>query len=189
MGSTRRTFLGTAIGIASLAGCTGNRGGGSMATPTDTATDTATATATTTKSTNGGSSLTVRTRSNPELGTILTDADGMTLYMFDKDTEGDPASTCYDGCADAWPPLTVDGSPTKGENVTATLSTFERKTGEMQVTAAGWPLYYFASDEQPGDAKGQGANDIWWVLAPDGTPIKPEATTTSGEGGGGGGRY
>ena len=105
----------------------------------------------------------------------------MTLYMFDSDTNGEAASTCYDSCADAWPPLTVEGDPTAGDAVTAELDTFEREGGARQVAAGGWPLYYFASDEEPGDANGQGVNDVWWVLRPDGTPVKPESTgTTSG---------
>ena len=36
-------------------------------------------------------------------GEILTDAKGMTLYTFDKDTAG--TSNCYDKCAVNWPPL------------------------------------------------------------------------------------
>lgn len=103
---------------------------------------------------------------------------------------------CYDSCADTWPPLTVSGEPTSGEGVSVSLGTFERDTGEMQVTAGGWPLHHFASDQNPGDAKGQGVDDSWWVLAPDGTPIRSsrdESSTSSptedGGGGGGGGGY
>ena len=42
-----------------------------------------------------------------ELGDVLVDADGMTLYMFDPDMQG--ASTCYDECAMNWPPLVAEG--------------------------------------------------------------------------------
>jgi hypothetical protein len=73
--------------------------------------------------------------------------------------------------------------------VTAELAIFERDTCETQVAAGGWPLYYFASDGSPGDVEGQGANGVWWVLAPDGTPIRSEpsgganeATNESGSG-------
>jgi len=38
------------------------------------------------------------------------------------------------------------------------------------MSAGGWPLYYYASDGEPGDTTGQGGNDVWWVLGPDGTP-------------------
>lgn len=171
---TRRAFLGSVTALA-LAGCSGNTGSsGETTTTTTTATTT-----TTTESTTSGSNPTVQVRSHSELGEILVDSAGMTLYMFDQDTKGEKASSCYDSCANAWPPLTVDGEPSKGSSVTASLTTFERKDGAMQVMAGGWPLYYFASDEQPGDAKGQGANDVWWVLRPDGAPVKPSSTTTT----------
>lgn len=179
MESTRRNLLGTATGALAiaLAGCTGDsndtdRSPTGTPTPTDqsgTPTETSTPTATQT-TTQDGSAATVRTRSHPDHGTILVDADGMTLYMFDSDTQGEGASTCTDGCASAWPPLTVDGTPTKGSGVEADLGTFERDGGETQVSAGGWPLYYYDSDAEPGDAKGQGVNDAWWVLDADGTP-------------------
>lgn len=117
---------------------------------------------------------TVRVSSTDEYGDILVDADGMALYMFDQDTQGEPMSACYDGCAEAWPPLIVEGDVTAGEDVSAELTTFEREDGSLQVAANGWPLYYFDSDEEPGDVNGQGVNDVWWVLRPDGTRITPD---------------
>ena len=184
---TRRRFLGTAVGTLpfALAGCTsdaGSDGDSDGETTTAPSSTTATRSTTTDSTTNDASKAVVQTRSHPEHGDILTDAEGMTLYVFDKDGQGAGASACYDGCASAWPPLTVEVDPTKSGGVSAEVTTFERETGEMQVAAGGWPLYYFDSDEQPGDAKGQGVNDVWWVLAPDGTPLKPDSTTTSSGG-------
>lgn len=145
------------------------------------ATETATETGMGTETDEEAADVTVQTRTHPDHGNILVGPDGMTLYMFDQDTEGEGMSACYEGCAETWPPLTVDATPTAGNGVTAELTTFEREDGSMQVAAAGWPLYYFAPDQEPGDANGQGANDVWWVLAPDGTPIRVEQeTTTSG---------
>ncbi|MEF8813161.1 MAG: hypothetical protein V5A55_05015 [Halovenus sp.] len=119
----------------------------------------------------GAMNSTVQVSSHAELGDVLVDSEGMTLYMFESDTQGEGASTCYDDCADTWPPLTADDEPTAGDGVTAELDGFERETGERQVRANGWPLYYFASDEEPGEAGGQGASDVWWVLRPDGSPV------------------
>jgi len=116
---------------------------------------------------------TVEVVSDDELGDILADGDGNVLYMFDNDTQGAGASSCYDGCADNWPPLTVDDEAVAGENVTAELTTFERGDGSTQVAANGWPLYTFANDENPGDTTGQGVGDIWWVLDPAGNPVHP----------------
>ena len=112
---------------------------------------------------------TVATADNP-LGTILVDAEGKTLYVFVPDNAGD--STCYDDCATAWPPLLTEGDPAPGEGLTAgDFATTERTDGTTQVTFKGWPLYYFAADAAAGETKGQGLNDKWWVVGPDGTMI------------------
>ena len=165
-------------GTAALAGCLGGDGGEGEESPTSTA------------STPGGgtSSPTVRVSSHPDLGEILVGPEGLTLYMFDQDTRGPTASSCHGSCAQTWPPLTVTGAPSKGDGVTAGLNTFAREGGARQVTAGGWPLYYYAPDGNPGDVKGQGVGGVWWVLAPDGTPVGRE-TTSGGGGGGGSGGY
>jgi predicted lipoprotein with Yx(FWY)xxD motif len=104
------------------------------------------------------------------LGQIIVDASGKSLYMFTPDEGGTP--TCYDDCATAWPPLLTEGDPVAGEGLTATdLGTTERTDGATQVTFMGWPLYSFQNDAAAGDANGQGLNDVWWVVAPDGTMI------------------
>jgi len=106
-----------------------------------------------------------------ELGDVLVDADGMTLYMFDPDMQG--ASTCYDECAMNWPPLVAEGEPMAGAGADdAKLGTVERDDGTMQVTYDGWPLYLWAQDSAAGDTTGQGVNDVWWVLGADGEPIR-----------------
>lgn len=108
-----------------------------------------------------------------DLGEVLVGPDGRTLYMFDPDAQGD--STCYDECATAWPPLTLDdgAEPAAGDGVDAALlGTTERTDGTTQVTYDGWPLYYWAQDAAPGDATGQAVNDVWWVLDASGEPIR-----------------
>jgi predicted lipoprotein with Yx(FWY)xxD motif len=105
------------------------------------------------------------------LGQIVVDGAGMTLYMFDKDTQGGD-STCYDQCASAWPPLLTKGTPTAGAGVDASaLGTVKRTDGTVQVTYHGWPLYHWAQDTAAGDVKGEGVNNVWWVLGADGQPI------------------
>ncbi len=104
------------------------------------------------------------------LGSILGDGEGMTLYVFLPDNAG--ASTCYEGCAAAWPPLLSDAAPSVSAGLdAAAFGTTPRSDGGTQVTFNGWPLYYFASDAAPGDARGQGLNDAWFVVGPDGTAI------------------
>ena len=120
----------------------------------------------------------VATADNP-LGTILVDAEGKTLYVFVPDNAGAP--TCYDDCATAWPPLLTEGDPAAGDGVTATdLATTERTDGGTQVTFKGWPLYYFQGDQAAGDTNGQGLNEVWWVVGPDGTMIGAPAAGGTG---------
>ena len=103
-----------------------------------------------------------------DLGEIITDPEGATLYIFTPDEQGDP--TCFDDCAANWPPLTTEFAA--GEGLDASLlGLADRGDGTMQVTYNGWPLYYFAADSAPGDINGQGVGDIWWVIGPDGEPI------------------
>jgi predicted lipoprotein with Yx(FWY)xxD motif len=103
-------------------------------------------------------------------GKFLTDGEGMSLYLFEADSEN--TSTCYDACAEAWPPLLVDGTPVTGGEVDASkLGTTERTDGSMQVTYNGWPLYYFVKDQAPGDINGQdveGFGAEWYLVSPTG---------------------
>lgn len=169
---TRRALLGLTATTVVLAGCIGDDEGGEPSpTPTSTPTPEETPTPTPTP----GSEVTVMVADHPELGEILVDADGMTLYQFDADTQGANESTCYDDCAQNWPPLIVDDpEPTAGDGVTAPLTTFERNDGSLQVAADGWPLYYWVGDEDPGDTNGQGVQEVWWVLRPDGTVVRED---------------
>ena len=106
-----------------------------------------------------------------DLGQIVVDAEGKTLYVFLADEGSD--STCYDDCEAAWPPLTVDGDPAAGEGIDAALlGTTEREDGSTQVTLDGHPLYYFASDETADDVNGQGVGDVWYVVSPEGEAIQ-----------------
>jgi predicted lipoprotein with Yx(FWY)xxD motif len=105
-----------------------------------------------------------------ELGQIVVDAEGRTLYVFLADTGTD--STCYDDCEASWPPLTVEGDPAAGEGIDGSLlGTTEREDGSVQVTLDGHPLYHFAADETPDDMNGQGVGDVWYVVSPEGEAI------------------
>ena len=173
MHRTRRQFVRAATAGAftvALAGCSDSTG-----EPTGTPTETATAEPTGTETGTGTvADATVAVRSLGDLGDVLVDGVGVTLYMFDNDDQGSDASSCTGGCLDTWPPLTVgsESAVTAGGDVTAPLSTFERDDGSLHVVASGWPLYYYAGDGGPGDANGQAVGDVWWVLRPDGTPFR-----------------
>jgi predicted lipoprotein with Yx(FWY)xxD motif len=111
---------------------------------------------------------------NATLGKFLADGDGRTLYMFTKDTKD--TSNCYDKCATAWPPLLSSGQPTLKDGVDTTLvGSTQRKDGSTQLTYNHWPLYYWASDQKPGDTTGQAVGKVWWVLSGEGNIIRPAA--------------
>lgn len=105
---------------------------------------------------------------NDKLGTLLADANGMTLYTFKKDEAG--KSSCADKCAEAWPPLTVadEGEVvTGGIGVPGKLGVIERTDKKYQVTYNDMPLYYFAKDKAAGDTTGQNVGEVWFVAKPE----------------------
>ena len=112
------------------------------------------------------------------LGKVLTDADGMTLYLFTKDSDG--KSACAGPCATTWPPLTVDGAPTAGEGVDEDdLGTITRDDGSTQVTYYGHPLYTYGPDEKAGDVSGQNVGGVWFAVKADGTAAGSSAPAPS----------
>lgn len=108
-----------------------------------------------------------------DLGTIIVDQDGRTLYGFTPDEAGEP--TCVDGCADAWPPYVVDGDSVPAGLDESIFSVVAHPSGVHQLKAGKWPLYYFAADSVAGDVNGQGSGDVWFVVADDGSLIKGAA--------------
>ena len=114
---------------------------------------------------------TVLTVAGSDLGEIVVDGEGMTVYMFDNDTQGGDSSTCEGECATNWPAVTTDSDAPEVEGVTGEVGTITGVDGETQVTLNGWPLYYFAGDSAAGDVNGQGVNGVWWVLSPAGERI------------------
>ena len=111
----------------------------------------------------------VKVTVSPLAGTMLTDAAGRSLYLFTRDERN--KSNCVDRCAQAWPPLITEGDPQAGPGATAgLLGTTTRADGSKQATYNGWPLYYYAADEKPGDVKGQNVVNAWFVVSSYGGP-------------------
>ena len=105
-----------------------------------------------------------------DLGQILTDADGYTVYLFTNDEQGAGTSACEGDCIAAWPVVGEITSPS-GALDADLVGSIERSDGTIQATYNGWPLYRFANDQVIGDTNGQGVNDIWWVLDAEGNAI------------------
>jgi predicted lipoprotein with Yx(FWY)xxD motif len=156
---------------------------GSSDDSTDPTTSAASGTATTASSSGGG---TVDLADNGALGTqILVDAEGQTLYLFEKDTRPD-ASTCSGTCAGFWPPLLTKGEATAGGGLDSSqLTTFKREDDTTQVAYAGHPLYYYSGDQQPGDATGNGIDKFgaeWYAMDSAGEAVEDEGSSDDSAG-------
>ena len=162
------TAAGAATETTAATATTMDDGGLYGPAPTAADTDSTTAGSGSTAAASGGA--TVATAES-DLGTILVDADGRTLYAFTPDSEGVP--TCIDDCADAWPPAVVDGEIDAGDLDASVFTLVEHPAGGQQLKAGDFPLYRFAGDAAPGDVNGQASGGVWFVVAPDGTLIEP----------------
>jgi len=97
----------------------------------------------------GGHTVTLKTITISGV-TVLTDANGLTLYLFAPDTP--TTSKCTGSCTAYWPP--VIGVPRAGPGVTGTLGTVSRGGRTVQATYDGHPLYTYIGDNRPGEANG-----------------------------------
>ena len=153
------------LAAVALAGC-GGATTGSVASPT----------------TASGRPATVGIASEGNLGKILVDSQGRTLYLFQKDNG--TSSACYGPCASAWPPLRTSGQPTIGGGANASLvATTARSGGKPQVTYGGHPLYLFQGDQKPGDTNGQGVTAFgggWFTLSPAGNQVAGDSSSSGG---------
>ncbi len=113
-----------------------------------------------------------------QLGSYLVDDQGRTLYLFtpDKSAQG---STCYEDCAEAWPPALAEGRPEAQHPSVREdqLGTIRRDDGTTQLTYNGWPLYYYTRDRAPGQVTGQDVHEFggeWYLLDPEGERVEAE---------------
>ncbi|MBN9430233.1 MAG: hypothetical protein J0H09_27395 [Burkholderiales bacterium] len=91
---------------------------------------------------------------------MLVGPNGMTLYIFDKDSANTGKSTCNGQCATLWPPLMA----TAGDRAEGAWSIVVRDDGSRQWAYKGKPVYYYQSDKQPGDRTGDNFRDVWLVV-------------------------
>ena len=100
-----------------------------------------------------------------ELGPFLTDANGITLYLFTKDTVANE-STCEGDCLANWPAASAEGTLTLPAGIPGELTAITRADGSQQLAYSGIPLYHYAADKAAGDANGQDVGDVWYVVTP-----------------------
>jgi predicted lipoprotein with Yx(FWY)xxD motif len=119
------------------------------------------------------SSVATVSATSTNLGMILVDGSGRTLYLFEKDQPDQ--SACAGACAAAWPVDQSSGPPKAGSGVKAALlGTIKRGDGTTQVTYNHHPLYYYSGDSGPGQQTGQGLNAFgakWFVVGPAGSKV------------------
>ncbi|MEU7068230.1 SCO0930 family lipoprotein [Streptomyces sp. NPDC046161] len=117
-----------------------------------------------------------------QLGPVLTDSAGFTLYRFDKDTAKPPKSNCDGDCAKAWPAVAAGDATAAAGMDAGLLGEVVRTDGSKQLTVAGWPVYRFAKDTKAGDTNGQGVGGTWFAAAPDGKKAAKQAAAPAGAG-------
>lgn len=128
-------------------------------------------------SANGGKVVKV---GSSNLGRILVDSHGKTLYLWAHDKTR--KSTCYGDCARYWPPLLTRGKPVARAGARARLlGTTRRHDGRLQVTYAGHPLYYFVQDTRPGQTTGAGSTGFgarWDPLSASGKAVRKSSASS-----------
>ncbi len=114
--------------------------------------------------------------------TVLTNAQGMTLYYFTPDSA--KQSACSGACAQTWPPLVFTGSggPTSSTTLAGKLSVQMDANGR-QVEYNGHPLYTFSGDTAPGQTNGEGLLGKWFVATPS-LSVQGGGSTSGGSGNG-----
>jgi len=185
-----------AVGAVLLAACGGNGSGYGSGAPAANP-PAQTSAAGQAAGSGGGVKLTATTVGN--LGTVVTDADGHTLYRFDQDSANPSKATCGTDqqCSTFWPAEIATSTNFQLTGVDqAQVSTVTRPDGQKQVTIGGWPVYHFSGDKASGDSKGEGFMNLWYAVTPTGGKATAgsggSAPTTSKGGGGygnGGGGY
>lgn len=97
------------------------------------------------------------------LGVVWADANGMTLYTFDKDTQGAAASACAGQCIENWPPfLAAEGAVAEGDWTLVDVVDKDGATKKMWAYK-GWPLYLWVKDTKPGDVTGDMVGGVWHI--------------------------
>jgi predicted lipoprotein with Yx(FWY)xxD motif len=120
--------------------------------------------------------------------TLLTNAQGMTLYYFQPDTA--TVAACTAGCASTWPPyLESDAQvPTSATSLPGAL-TIQANMNGQQVEYNAHPLYTYSGDTAPSQTNGEGIGNKWFVATTDLTMNKGNDNVTPTDGTYGGSGY
>ncbi|MEU3646865.1 hypothetical protein AB0E59_26025 [Lentzea sp. NPDC034063] len=103
-----------------------------------------------------------------DLGPILVDQTGRTLYAFTKDEN--KSSACDADCIAVWPALTAESKVDAKDG--ADVQLVSQIDESSQAVYGKWPLYYYVGDQVAGDLNGQGVDDEWFAIAADGKLVR-----------------
>jgi predicted lipoprotein with Yx(FWY)xxD motif len=92
------------------------------------------------------------------VGTVIVDAQGRTLYRFTAEAQGRPV--CTGACLSTWPPAIAPGT----SGLPAHVATVRREDGKLQLTYDGHPLYRYSGDCSTADANGEGVGGQWFAV-------------------------
>ncbi|MET8625173.1 SCO0930 family lipoprotein [Kitasatospora sp. NPDC004669] len=108
---------------------------------------------------------------HPQLGPIMVDAHGRTLYHYGKDTAWPMRSNCEGDCLKTWMPAPpVDPGKIKGIDPKL-IGKMQRPDGTWQLSINCTPVYVYSGDKGYGDALGNGmAENQWTAINPQGKP-------------------
>jgi predicted lipoprotein with Yx(FWY)xxD motif len=111
-----------------------------------------------------------------EIGKVLVDGSGFTLYRFSKDPRNSDMCVKIKECTNLWPPVMSSGRPVAGPGVRAALlSTIKLSGGGRQVTYAGHPLYRYSPATEKGETAYVGAQQFggtWYAVNAAGRSVK-----------------
>lgn len=107
------------------------------------------------------------------LGVVTTDGAGHMLYRSDADSAAPPTSNCLDACTQTWVPMLLPaGQQPELLGVDKTkVGQLVRPDGGVQLTLAGWPLYYNATDDPGLVDAGHNGEDGWAAITPTGAKV------------------
>lgn len=123
-------------------------------------------------------SYTVKVAKVQNVGDVLVNGNGRTLYMLTSEAKAKKITcTSSNGCFSFWPPMALPHGVNKGVASSGAksslLGTF-KESGANYVTYNGWPLYTYKFDSASGQAHGQGVKSFggtWYVLNASGQPV------------------
>jgi predicted lipoprotein with Yx(FWY)xxD motif len=102
-----------------------------------------------------------------DAGTYLVDGAGWPVYVNAEDES--PPVTCVGECLANWPIVSIASEPVLGDSVDPErVTSLEREDGTLQLVYNGYPLHHYAHDTDPDALAGQGVDDVWSVISPDG---------------------